>query len=404
MHEQQQEKGIVQYSSDFAGVSAEFMRRYKRILLSKDSGEAMARAIDAMWEGVPCHTISVTVRNEDGTFSIVDNYKDGQKWDHRIGEVVPEWGIAPATAKAGRAVFRITDEEDVKKPLWFLYPYFLSVPVRSSLTGDEVVGTFALGMFDASRFNEESAVIAGLVASAYQAVCDSMARLDHGIEIGRAIEQERMVQRLHDTSVQEIFACECALELLLRENAQDKVLTGKLSEVLALLHSANRNLRQVLAEARLPRATGPVLIEEVVNRTIEAHREQGGCPVAVLVERGLLVPSRAATVAESVLAEALTNVRKHSRASMAAVSCSILGKLLAISVTDDGIGMSVDALAETCEAETPKGLHFGISNLKRMVEKTGGAFAVVSCEEGRGTIVRARIPLTQDLVAAGTIG
>lgn len=293
MRNQEQDEGVVQYPSDYAGVSAEFVRRFNRILLSKDRREAMARAVDALWEGVPCHTITVTERNDDGTFSIVDNYKDGEKWNHRIGEVVPEWGVAPATARAGRAVFRVTEEEAVKKPHWFLYPYFLCVPVRSSLTGDLVVGAVALGMSDKSRFNEESAVVAGLVASAYQAVCDSMSRLDHGIEIGRTFEQERMVQRLHDTSVQEIFACECAMELLLLTHQDDPLLASEFTHVLDMLHSANRNLRQALADARQPKATGPVPVEEAVERMVDYHEAQGGCRAVKLVEKGLLVPSRA---------------------------------------------------------------------------------------------------------------
>ena len=400
MREQEPDKGIVQYQSDYAGVSAEFVRRFNRILLSKDTREAMANAIDALWEGVPCHTISVSARNDDGTFTIVDNYKDGEKWNHRIGEVVPDWGIAPATARAGRAVFRVTAEEEVKKPLWFLYPYFLSVPVRSSLTGDLVVGTFAFGMSDRGHFNEESAVVAGLVAGAYQAVCDSMARLDHGIEIGRTIEQERMVQRLHDTSVQEVFACECAMELLLLTHQDDPLLTSEFTRVLDMLHSANRNLRQVLADARQSKATGSVDLGEAVGRVLAGHEAQGGCPVVRLVERGLLVPARVAAVAESVLAESLANVRKHSHANAAVVSCSVLGELLALSVTDDGVGMPDEMGHLAGEGD----LHFGISNLRTMVERAGGAFAVLSCEEGTGTVVRARIPLTGELIAAGTVG
>ena len=119
-----------------------------------------------------------------------------------------------------------------------------------------------------------------------------------------------------------------------------------------------------------------------------------------LVERGLLVPARVAAVAESVLAESLANVRKHSHANAAVVSCSVLGELLALSVTDDGVGMPDETGRPAGEGD----LHFGISNLRTMVERAGGAFAVLSCEEGTGTVVRARIPLTGELIAAGTVG
>ena len=101
-----------------------------------------------------------------------------------------------------------------------------------------------------------------------------------------------------------------------------------------------------------------------------------------------------------MLAEALANVRKHSGASTVVVSCSILGDFLALSVTDDGIGLP----ATDSPDPRPGELHFGISNLRTMVERTGGTFSVLSCDDGPGTIVRARIPLSQDLIAAAARG
>ena len=116
----------------------------------------------------------------------------------------------------------------------------------------------------------------------------------------------------------------------------------------------------------------------------------------------VLVSSVALAVAgnDRVLAEALANVRKHSGASTVVVSCSILGDFLALSVTDDGIGLP----ATDGPDARPGELHFGISNLRTMVERTGGTFSVLSCDDGPGTIVRARIPLSQDLIAAAARG
>ena len=73
---------------------------------------------------------------------------------------------------------------------------------------------------------------------------------------------------------------------------------------------------------------------------------------------------------------------------------------LIFTVADDGVGMP----DEMGHLAGERDLHFGISNLRTMVERAGGAFAVLSCEEGTGTVVRARIPLTGELIAAGTIG
>lgn len=82
------------------------------------------------------------------------------------------------------------------------------------------------------------------------------------------------------------------------------------------------------------------------------------------------------------------------------MSCSILGDLLAVSVQDDGKGF----LPRLDEPQDGQALHFGISNLKSMVERVGGTFSVISSPEEGGTTIRARIPLTGDPILADRNG
>ena len=80
-----------------------------------------------------------------------------------------------------------------------------------------------------------------------------------------------------------------------------------------------------------------------------------------------------------VVAEALTNVMKHSRAARAEVTVSVRDGMLDVEVLDDGIG-----------GADPAG--HGMLGIKDRVEVLGGRFETAS-PPGGGTRVSAALPL-----------
>ena len=83
-----------------------------------------------------------------------------------------------------------------------------------------------------------------------------------------------------------------------------------------------------------------------------------------------------------VVAEALTNARKHSSASEIHVRARVIRGRLRVAVLDDGVG----------GAEVRPSA--GLSGLRDRVEQAGGRFHVVS-NPGHGTRVTASIPLAR---------
>jgi signal transduction histidine kinase len=102
-----------------------------------------------------------------------------------------------------------------------------------------------------------------------------------------------------------------------------------------------------------------------------------------------LPPERLAEPIEAaafyVVSEALANVAKYAGASHARVDLARRDGVLVVEVSDDGVG-GADAGGGT-----------GLRGLTDRVEALGGRFHVAS-EHGRGTTVRAELPL---LVGAG---
>ena len=91
-----------------------------------------------------------------------------------------------------------------------------------------------------------------------------------------------------------------------------------------------------------------------------------------------------------IVQEALTNVRKHAEARHIRVTFTHTGDELQIEVRDNGRGFNPLAVKR---GEWP---HFGLQTMQERAEAIGGHFEIDS-ETGRGTTVRARLP-----VPAGT--
>ena len=83
---------------------------------------------------------------------------------------------------------------------------------------------------------------------------------------------------------------------------------------------------------------------------------------------------------EAVLRESLTNVAKHAQAAKIRVWIQADGQRLALTVTDDGIGLGQSTRRS------------GLANLQRRAERYGGDFSVGNAPEG-GLRLQWSIPL-----------
>ncbi len=87
-----------------------------------------------------------------------------------------------------------------------------------------------------------------------------------------------------------------------------------------------------------------------------------------------------------IVQESLTNIRKHALATRACVSMQIDGKILELTISDDGRGFDPAAL------EINDRQHFGVSTMSERAEEIGAEFQVDS-KPGAGTCVTVRLPL-----------
>jgi signal transduction histidine kinase len=186
-------------------------------------------------------------------------------------------------------------------------------------------------------------------------------------------ERRRVVRDLHDGAQQRLVHTVLTLKLArraLEDNSRGA--SALVAEALQYAEEATAELRE-LAHGILP----SVLTRGGLRAGVGALASRMPVPVdiGISVER---LPSAVEATAYFVVAEALTNVAKHSHANRAAVTARVEDGTLQVQVRDDGIG---GAQADGS----------GLLGLGDRLAVLDGSLRVESPAEG-GTLIAAAIP------------
>jgi len=192
-------------------------------------------------------------------------------------------------------------------------------------------------------------------------------------------ERRRVVRDLHDGAQQRLVCAVLTLQL-----AEEAIANGG-GDAGALVAEARRQAQQATEDLReLARGIRPQALDRGgLAGGVRMLAERSPVPVAVEVcDRRL--PSAVEATAYFLVAEALTNVAKHARASAACVTASVADGVLHVEVGDDGVG-GADREGH------------GLVGLADRVAAMGGSLTVTSAPQQRGTRIAAAIPLPRTM-------
>jgi signal transduction histidine kinase len=195
--------------------------------------------------------------------------------------------------------------------------------------------------------------------------------------VGAADETRRQLERdLHDGTQQQLVSV--ALQLRAARGAVPPELTelsSELSRIAEGLTSALGNLREI-AHGVHP----AILAEGGLGPALKTLVRRSPLPVELAVRADARLPERVEVAAYYVVSETLTNAAKHAHASVVRVDVGAVGRVLRLTVRDDGDG----------GADPIRGS--GLVGLKDRVEALGGTISVQS-PLGAGTSVDVELPL-----------
>jgi len=195
-----------------------------------------------------------------------------------------------------------------------------------------------------------------------------------GVVDAAETERRRIERDLHDGAQQRLVSLAMELGRARAKFASDPQAAE------AIVGQAHEQAKEALTELRnLVRGVHPpVLSDRGLDAALSGLAALSPVPVTVRVDLAERPPAGVEAIAYFVVAEALTNVAKHAKASRALVAVTRSGDLLTVAISDDGIGgASLDGQ--------------GLSGLAARAAGIDGRLLVTS-PEGGPTVVEAVLP------------
>jgi signal transduction histidine kinase len=223
--------------------------------------------------------------------------------------------------------------------------------------------------------------VAALTSLCLAAVVAEREEFGEGLRASRArlveasdTERRKIVRNLHDGAQQRLSALAVHLRL-----AADGSPHPEDSE--ALIARAGDELTLAIEELReLSHGLPPALLAKLgLAGAIRSIAARSALPVTLISLPGWRVDDTAEATAYYVIAEAVTNAQRYSQATAIEVSAMALPHVLAIVVSDNGVGGASEVMSS------------GLLGLRDRVEAIGGTFELES-PPGQGTRVEAAIP------------
>jgi signal transduction histidine kinase len=243
-------------------------------------------------------------------------------------------------------------------------PFVVHSLERSTLSTQLYVAVAALStMFLAAVVSEREAIAKGLL--------ESRARL-----VGIADrERRRLEHNLHD-------GAQLTLTMLAGQlaTAKDNAVRAP-GQAGALFADAEEQVRLAIDQLReLAHGIHPSILTDLgLGEAIRSLTDGSPVPIRLLELPSGRIDGGVEATAYYVVAEAVTNAQRHSRAGEIALRVGEKGQALRIDVVDDGIGG-----ADVHGA--------GLQGLRDRVEAVGGSLEIHTAP-ARGTLIRAAIPL-----------
>ncbi|MGC8490932.1 MAG: GAF domain-containing protein [Syntrophobacteraceae bacterium] len=203
-------------------------------------------------------------------------------------------------------------------------------------------------------------------------------------------ERKRLAFELHDSVGQTLAAVKFWVEmaLKLRDDGAGDAVWDHLEQFVPMLQRSIEETRCIYMGLRplmLDHMGISAAFDWLRRECIKFHPER-----RIELDNGIAeeeIPEALKISVFRIAQEALNNTLKHSNAARVDISLSKNGDHLELAVSDDGVGMDLDLVRNTCTAKS-----LGLVSMRERAELTGGSFSIES-NPGLGTTVRASWPL-----------
>jgi signal transduction histidine kinase len=210
-------------------------------------------------------------------------------------------------------------------------------------------------------------------------------------------ERTRLAQELHDTVEQTLTGISFQMDVAAKQHEGNPTNSlHHLELARSLMAKSKEEVRQSIWDLRsraleqfdLSNALAEAARQTTAGSNITVHFESKGRvrPLPEIIEENLL----------RIGQEAITNVMKHSRATILDITLTFDPKQVVLRIKDNGAGF------DQSQAAGPQQGHFGLLGMSERAKRLGGRLLIES-PAGQGTLLQANIPLDQPPKVSATI-
>ncbi len=205
-------------------------------------------------------------------------------------------------------------------------------------------------------------------------------------DLAIAQERVRIAHEMHDGLAQVLGYVNIkvqAADAYLRRGLQDEA-SEQLRQLAVSARDAYTEVREGIIGLRsLPEPDRP--LSDVLHDYLEQWQAQAGVATMLTLEGDLHLNPTVELQLVRIVQEALTNARKHARATHVTVKLCRVEGAVELTVTDDGVGFNTGARQR---GEFPQ---FGLATMRERAESIGAVLHLESTP-GSGTTVRFKLP------------
>lgn len=362
---------------------------------SLDLSELLDEALDAILAVTSAEAAEVWLMTGEGELTLerlrgVGTEAFRERTRLRLGEGLP--GLAAQTGSPVVVHDLASDARFLRHEVRKLgFQTFCALPLRHR---DETVGVLAVAARDREALSSGAERRLLEAVGEQVAIAIENARLHERVLDGAVLEErERIARELHDGLAQVlgyINTQTLAIKKLLASGRRDEA-KEQLSSMEEAARQVYTDVREAILGLRAPRGG---LIPSL-RKYLSDYGRMAGATVQLQVgeeAEALRLPASAEIQLMRIVQEALSNVRKHAKATSATVSLEAADGGLTVEVADDGQGFDLDLPVRT---GWPR---FGLQTMRERAQAIGGDFEL-SSSPGSGTRVVVRVPLGNAEVA-----
>jgi signal transduction histidine kinase len=263
----------------------------------------------------------------------------------------------------------------------------LCVPLTSA---DEVIGVLSVsnkrgeGSFDEGDLER----LMELARPAARMIVLTLAQREADAE-SRAWERKQLAQEIHDGPMQELSSVILLMELYKRVRQEDEERADlELAKSKEQALDCLQELRHFAYDLRLTDLEKLSLLDELRRYTVEFEKRTN-IPVHLSLD-GLQkeIPVGVKKNLYRIAQEALTNVRRHAKASEVQITLRCSEDQLEMSVSDNGCGFPLQETLERAQSEK----RFGLLGMQERAYLMGGTLETETSPD-QGTTLRVILPL-----------